>query len=68
MKLHVDQASHQLRILFTDQKIQAMLDDWKARHNDGEDPPIGSEPSHHQISALHARLIHGGRPYADFEI
>ena len=60
LKLHLDQSDQRIGIMLSQQKICELMDAWRVRDNDGEEPSIGSEASPHQISALHARLVGGG--------
>ena len=68
MKLHLDQASQGFALLLSDQEIAELMDDWRDRYNDGEEPVLGSEATSHQISTLNTPLNSGDRPYADFAI
>ena len=68
MKMHLDQTAQQLCILLPEQKLAELLEAWKVKHNDGEDPRPGEEASSNQIPAMNARFNTGGRPYGDFAI
>ena len=68
MKLHLDQSDQTIGYMLTPPKIIELLESWRIRENDGEEPSPGLEASPHQISALHSRLVAGGCPYVDFGI
>ena len=68
MEFHLDQADQTIGYMLSPPKIIELLEAWRVRDNDGEEPIPGLENWPQQISALHSRLTAMGCPHVDFGI